>query len=111
MGTFKDNNGREWTPEITAYTLSLACQEMDIPLSKLTEMDVSLGQLVNFLWYACEPQAISRSVTRENFMKSLGLDEMRTAITTLWGVIQKSFPEVANEGDNTDPLAPGKSTT
>ena len=91
---FKDKNDLEWTPRMDTPALMESSRQLNLTLGKITSLDLTIGDLVDLVWYCCKYQAKPRRITREEFLESVELAQIRQGVMCLFGAVQKAFPEV-----------------
>lgn len=91
MRTFKDNQGREWTVEITVAAIKRVRGLADIDLMEVLEGSNGLIEklvrdpvlLCDVIYAACKPQADEREVADEAFGASMAGDAIEHATAAL----------------------------
>lgn len=113
--TFKDAEGREWTPRLTAQAIFNVSAETGIKLSDLTRQDIRPGDLIVLLWRCCEKQAEGRKLSREDFLDSLEVSHIAEGVKAIWGSVESAFPGAADGlkgfpglAQGPGPASPGK---
>jgi len=111
--SFKDNEGVEWKLNVTAGNLLRACRGTGLTLSEITSMDIKVETLIEAVPFFCHKQLKERTVSHEEFLDRIGMDEIENIMTSLFPSVTEAFPP-AIEGEDTDstvPLSPGTAPT
>jgi len=126
--TFKDSEGREWSPRITLHALEGFARETGLSLEQLVDFKrLKIQYLVAAVWHSVAAQAQTRkggSVARDDFAAAVGLKQMGEAIRIVMAQVEAEFPEAAAEveeeaekmrgamggGEDADPLPPPEET-
>lgn len=105
---FRDANGRDWTPQFYGHVIVDADRELGLTLQDIVRLNIRPGQLLELLWFTCAEQASKRNVSRDDFLRSLGLAEMRKAGEAMLNQLRAAFPEIETELKETGgPFASG----
>ena len=59
---FTDSAGREWAPRVTTPIIMRAARALRLSLAQLMSYDIQIADMIECLWFACEPQAIERKI-------------------------------------------------
>jgi hypothetical protein len=98
--TFKDKQGREWTPSITLGALMGFARETGLTLDQLQNFgQIKVAHIGAAIWHSVEAQACERRVKRADFEASVGVAEARAAATIVMAQVENEFPAAAEEID------------
>jgi hypothetical protein len=101
MRTFKDNEGREWQVRIDVNAVRSVRSELDVNLlalpdqefALLTRLTTDLVLLVDVLYVVCRKQAQDRSISDEEFGRSMYGDCIQNAADALIRETIDFFPD------------------
>ena len=92
--TFKDKEGREWAPDINAWTLMKFGEESGATIRDIMGMTIKIKDMMKFLWIVCEDQATERKLSEKDFMKSLKPDSLVQVIVLVLGELESTLPGI-----------------
>lgn len=116
MKSFRDCEGVEWTPRVTALALhnTLDSYPMDLAVL-LSRTGVNMAALFELLWQSCADQAEKKRIGQKEFMGRIELAQLREAVMAVWEAVGNAFPEVSGNkgagGKSDAPLDIGTSET
>lgn len=105
MRTFKDNQGRSWTVDVSVSTVKRVKSLLDVDLlsiasGKLIDQLVADPILiVDVLYVVIKPEADKLGITDENFGSSMGGDCIEQATTALLEALIGFFPSAQDRAN------------
>ena len=94
--TFKDNEGRVWTPKVTLYEAARIKRNCNIHIEDFDDIQRMVQDpmlLCDTLFIVCEDEAVRKGVSAENFGRSLFGDAIKAAREALLTAVSDFFSD------------------
>uniref|UniRef100_A0A6M3KC32 Tail protein n=2 Tax=viral metagenome TaxID=1070528 RepID=A0A6M3KC32_9ZZZZ len=110
---FKDDEGREWHPRVSAIAMIEAGENLRITMDEMLDRRMTMGDMLKMLWYCCKAEAAQKNISFNAFMAALGDARSVTAgLAAMSDAMSYGMPKAdAQGGAGTGPFADGSGAT